>query len=74
MLLDLKVHKWNWQDRKNQDIIHLIAVFFGGRGLTKYNDFDCREVKYSQIPNVYVLNILRVAWTQLNNQIPVYSF
>lgn len=52
----------------------LNSSFFGGRGLTKYNDFDCREVKYSQIPNVYVLNILRVAWTQHNNQIPVYSF
>lgn len=37
------------------------SFFWGGRGLTKYNDFDCREVKYSQIPNVYVLNILRVA-------------
>lgn len=39
----------------------LNSSFFGGRGLTKYNDFDCREVKYSQIPNVYVLNILRIA-------------
>lgn len=41
----------------------LNSSFFGGRGLTKYNDFDCREVKYQKykISNVYVLNILRVA-------------